>query len=193
MGVPLGEPALMTVSEQLLPRNDPRVPNPVAGVQFASRRFGDGQSDQAQLRLAVNFRALCSVPVMDTFILRADGRQHLVYPSSGVVGDPRDSGAIFDQGFAFSGSPNWTSETLRGAQACQVLDDLQMNRSFPQFADYDPFIQALEQLTAQQITTLVNEPPLAEWGVTPQEACELVSWLDRRKAQLRAAFEQHLR
>jgi hypothetical protein len=192
IGVPLGEPALVSVSAPLLPQNDPRIPNPVAGVQFGARRFDDGQPDIAALRAADNFRALCAVPVMDTFILRADSRQHLVYPSNGVVGSRRNAAAIFDHGFAFTGSPGWSEASLNAAPVCNVNDDLQMKQAFPQFAEYDPYIGILEGLTTEQITLLINEPPLAEWGVTQQEADALVRWLDNRKHQIRAAFQQYL-
>lgn len=192
IGVPLGEPALITISEHLLPKDDGRIPNPLAGIQFACERFEDGQQDLAQLRQTANFRDLCSVPVMDTFVMRADSRQHLCYPSDGIAGHVRDRAAIFDHGFAFNGQPAWTIASLRAAHVCNVLDDLQMKQFFPLLADYEPFVQAAEQLPRQQIEALVNEPPLAEWEIARAEADELIDWLDRRKAHIRGAFEQYL-
>lgn len=193
LGIPVGETALVTVPEALLPRSDARIPNPIAGTQFGTRRYEDGQTDENQLRTTQNYSEFCGVVVFDTFIARADSRQNLVYPSSGVVGAPRDRGAIFDQGFAFTGQPHWTVASLGAPHNCDVKDELGVKRSFADLAHYEPYLVRLEQLQEVEIRALVQEAPLVEWGVSNEEADALVGWLNYRKALVRGVIETYLR
>lgn len=193
LGVPLAETALVVVPDVLLPRSDPRITGAIAGTQFGCLRYTDGQVDENQLRTTQNYSDFCGVVVFDTLIARGDNRQNLVYPSSGIVGDPRDRGAIFDQGFAFTGQPQWTLDTLAAVGNCDVKDELGIKRSFREPGHYEPYLCRLEALSEADIRAIVNEMPLAEWAVTNQEADALVAWIDRRKLLIRTAVENYLR
>ncbi len=130
--------------------------------------------------------------MFDTFIARGNSRQNILYPSDGIPGSPRDRAAIFDQGFAFTGGPNWTVGTLRNAQDCQPKDDLGIKRRFGTLDAYEPYLQRLEALSQEDIRLVVHEAPLEEWQVSEEEAGFLVNWLDQRKTLVRAALEGYL-
>lgn len=193
LGIPVAETALILVPDLLLPRSEPRVPNPAPGTQFAARRYEDAQNDQQGLRNVRNFADFCGVTVFDTFIARGDSRQNFVYPSTGVAGDSRDLGAIYDQGHSFTGSPVWDVRSLNLAQDCPVRDDLQMKLHFANIEAYDCYLEKLERLQRAEIEALVHEAPLAEWQVEEVDAAALIDWLDRRKTQVRGAIQNHLR
>ena|SRR3984893_4306726 len=162
IGVPFGDHALIDVSDFLHPpAGTPNIRDRIPGIQFSTTYFQDGQTDRAQLRGAVNFRShFPGVPVFDTFIARGDSRQYVVY--SGSQNGVRDTGAIFDQGFAFTGSPVWTGPSLDADNNCVANDPLGLKGDIGGFADYDPFIQRVELLTPAELREVVYEAPLAE-------------------------------
>ena len=104
----------------------------------------------------------------------------------------RDTGVIFDQGFAFTGSPGWTVATLAANNNCQANNGLGIKNGLGGIANYEPYIAAVEGLTVEQLQLIVNEPPLVEWGVAPEEAAALVNWLNVRKGQVRAAIQAYI-
>jgi hypothetical protein len=190
IGAPFGVHALVQVAEQLLPI----VPGTntrlgTEGTQFGTVYYPGAQRDIAQLKQAQNFATFPAVLAFDTFIARRNGRQHSVYPSSGDANGPRDTGVIFDQGFAFSGSPVWTVASLAADRACVAEDsEFSLKQHYPHIDAYEPYIRCIEALTRPVIQTLVAESPLAEWGVQPDEAAALVEWLFERRLLVRPAL-----
>ena len=195
IGVPFGDHALIEVSDALHPPNGTQhITARMPGIQFATTYYSNNaQADMAQLRAATNFQShFPAVLVFDTFIARGDGRQYVVYSSAHAQNGQRDTGVIFDQGFAFNGSPGWTVATLVGNNNCQANNGLGIKNDLGGIANYEPYVAAVEGLTFEQLQLIVNEPPLAEWGVTPDEAAALVNWLNARRGQVRAAIQAYI-
>jgi hypothetical protein len=193
MGVPFGQHVLIEIPDSLLPpHGEPNLPQSLPGVQFGTTYFENAQSDLTALRQAQNFNQFPSVVVFDTFIALGNGRQHLVYPGPHSQNGARDTGAIFDQGYAFGATPNWSSASLAANQNCSALDTLNLKTNFPTIAAYEPYIQMVEGLGEAQLQAIIVEIPLAEWQVTPDEANALVAWLDHRKGLVRTAIQGHL-
>jgi hypothetical protein len=187
LGVPFGEHALLTVDASLLPSGAFQ-----PGTQTGTVYFPYAQTDLNQLRHAVNGDTFPSVLVFDAFIALKDSRQFLVYPSGGDPNGPRDTGAIYDQGHALTGSPGWTAQALANDNACVVVDQLGLKQWFGAIQSYEPYLHCLEALSRDHFGSLVNEAPLAEWGVSNEEAMALVDWLHRRRMLVRAAITAHL-
>lgn len=193
IGVPFGEHVLVQVSDALHPPPGGNVPKLISGTQFGTTHYQHAQRDATQLKSAKNFNDFPAVLVFDTFIARCDSRQFIVYPSSGEENGPRDMGAIFDQGYAFTGSPNWTAEKLNADNACVPNNGLKLKERFPDFRLYEPYIERVEALKLDHFMALANEPPLGEWEVPPEHTKALARWLDKRKMLVREAVENYLR
>lgn len=195
MGVPFGEHVLVEVSDAVHPvaaAAGVRTREP--GTQFGTLYFENAQSDLAQLRQAQNFDRFPSVLVFDTFIARGNSRQYAVYPSNKQSDGAKDMGTIFDQGFAFTGTPNWDVAGLQGPQNCTANNgNLPLRQWFPTLDAYEPYIRYVEQLSGDEIGQIVHEPPLTEWQVSEEEADAVVDWLDSRKMLVREAIETFLR
>lgn len=191
LGVPFGEHALIQVTAALLPGGAGGQLE--GGNQCGTVYFPNAQTDLSQLRQASNGSTFAAVLVFDTFIALRDGRQTCVYPCDGNPNGARDVGAIFDQGHALRGSPAWTEQDLQADNTCVVVDaNLGLKQWFPNLPQYEPYLGCLEVLTRNHFQNLVNEAPLAEWGVTPQEAISVIDWLNRRKTLVRGAIAAYL-
>jgi len=194
IGVPFGEHVLVEVDALLHPRDgEPNVPRREPGIQFGTLYYPFAQTDIIQLRMARNYREFPSVVVFDTLIARGNGRQYAVYPSSGEADEVKDKGCIYDQGFAFTGSPIWSQASLQAEADCKVKDDLGLKQSFSDVGLYEKYIDTVEALPRRELDAIVHEAPLEEWGVAVQEANALAEWLDRRRMLLRKAVEAYLR
>lgn len=194
IGVPFGDHALITVPDALLPPpGEPNIISREPGKQFGTIYYENAQSDLLQLRAALNYSKFPSVVVFDTFILRGNGRQYLVYPSVEEQNAPRDTGGIFDQGYAFTGQPSWTAASLGAQGDCVANNGLSLKNDFNDFAAYEPYVELLEGMTTTQLTDIVSEAPLLEWLVTQEEADTLTAWLSARKSLVRRAIEDYLR
>jgi len=193
LGVPVGETILVDVPDTLLPNGDGRVPSRMPGIQFGVKEFPNAQTDDAKLRVATNFEQFCGVVVFDTYIARADSRQHLVYASDGNPNSDRDRAAIFDQGFAFTGQPNWTTTSLQNPLPCVINDALNIKQHFSVITSYELFLNALESLKGPDLELILREPPIAEWGVVDDEIVALLNWLEKRKSEVRAVIQDYLR
>jgi hypothetical protein len=194
MGVPFGEHALLRVDSGLLPGGGgPGSGQLQGGIQCGTVYFPSAQSDVTQLRLATNRDTFPAVLVFDTFIALRDSRQFLVYPSNGDANGPRDLGAIYDQGHALAGSPGWTAEGLQADNGCVIADpNLGFKQWFNTMPSYEPYLHCLEALTRGHIASVVNEAPLAEWGVSAAEATAVIDWLDRRRMLVRGTIGAYL-
>lgn len=194
IGVPFGPHAIVVVPEALLPAaGEPNINARMPGAQFGTEYFEHGQADLLQLRQAGNFPEFASVVVFDTFIARGNGRQYLVYPSSGTPDGARDTGAIFDQGFSFTGTPNWTVAALNADHNCVANNGLGLKNHLRSITAYDPYIGRVESLTAGDLEAIVREAPLAEWQVSEEEVQAVAAWLERRKGLVRSAIRDYLR
>jgi hypothetical protein len=187
LGVPFGEHALVNVDTGLLPGGGVQ-----PGTQCGTVYFPNAQTDLNQLRQAVNGVTFPSVLVFDAFIALRDSRQFLVYPSSGDSRGPRDMGAIYDQGHALTGSPGWTAQGLANDNLCTVADQLGLKQWFGAIQSYEPYLSCIEALGRSHFEQLVNEAPLAEWGVSNEEAVAVTDWLYRRRVMVRQAIAGHL-
>lgn len=192
--VPFGEHALVDVPEALHPPPGERnISQRLPGIQFGTVYYNNAQRDESQLRKAKNFGNFPSVLVFDTFIARGDSRQFGVHSSSGTDNGHRDTGVIFDQGFAFTGSPNWEAEKLNADNNCTANNGLQLKKDYSQFQHYEPYIEKVEKMTLDDLRAIANEPPLSEWKVSPEQAEAVACWLDRRRGLVRQAVQNYLR
>jgi HipA-like kinase len=195
IGAPFGDHALIEVSDGLHPPNGTQhITARMPGVQFATTYYSNNaQTDMAQLKAATNFQShFPAVLVFDTLIARGDGRQYVVYSSPHAQNGQRDTGVIFDHGFAFTGSPGWTVATLTANNNCQANNGLGLKNDLGGIETYAPFLDAVENLSQDDLRLIVHEPPLQEWGVGEDEATALVNWLNTRKGQVRAAIQAYL-
>ena len=194
IGVPFGEHVQVEVLDSLYPPpGEPNIRAREPGIQFGTLYYEHAQTDLAQLKQARNFDSFPSVLVFDTFIERGNRRQYLVYPSTGQADGVKDLGAVFDQGYAFTGAPQ-RADQLQTVQNCVANNgNLPMKQWFPTIDAYEPCLKRVEALSTDEIRNIIHEPPLADWQVSGEEVDALVEWLDRRKSLVQQAIENYLR
>lgn len=91
-----------------------------------------------------------------------------------------------DHGHFFHGGPNWTSDGTKQAPLAQVDAELMKHCQFTSEELRDACAPLLS-VTTEQIAEAVAAPP-DDWGVSMNERIALAEYLERRRAELVAAY-----
>lgn len=189
-GLPIGRIALVNVPPALHPTH-PNLHGADPGTQFGAGYFEGSQSPPPVEALVAthNFRDFAGVIVFDSWIRRGNSRQVLIYPSAGV--GEYDRFAIFDHGYAFGGSPNWSAKSLAQEEAAFVLED-QYNFIRSHLKDaklFRPYLERLSGFGPDVVRGILAELPTVEWEVTDEEVDGLVRFLVNRREPVARGIE----
>jgi hypothetical protein len=193
---PVNPSLLVTVDSRLLSaaKSAGHCPNHYAGgvhcglVRYPAAAPVDLASDL--LKTSANFNDLHAILVLEQLVHRQDGRQLLTYPIPGrPLSAPRRF-AAFDYGFAFGGSPAWSTDTLRALAAPALPAHDVYGIVYVDGAAQAPVINRLRELTRPIIDTIVSALGLPRWGMTADEGETLAELLEQRAKDLVRQYDE---
>lgn len=191
--LPLPRIAIVNVSHQLLDATEELTPfRGTPGLQFGCEFVPHGHSDPWPIVLpkAENLGDLAGILVFDTWTNNKDRSWNRLNVHVIKDADGRYRVIIFDQGWVFGGTPNWSTESLKQQRdlveppfmAGCVYDCLRhhIRGEHP----FDSWLLKVESLPPETIWQCIQEVP-DEWGVDLDEREALADYLIHRRNLIR--------
>ena len=193
LDLPVPDIALVNVSQTLLDNTEELAAfRSTPGLQFGSQFLPHGHAKPWRdvLGKAENLDDLAGILVFDTWIHTKDRswRSSNVHVIQNPAGHYRV--IIFDHGWVFGGTPNWSTESLsqqRDVVVRPFMDGSVYNSFRPHISGADPFdawLRKLESFPPEIIWRLLDEVP-AEWMVNQDEKEALADYLTHRRYLVR--------
>lgn len=193
LGLPLPRMAVVNVPQSLLDATPELSPfRATPGSQFGSEFMPQGHCEPWQdlLASADNLDDLAGILVFDTWIHTKDrswrsSNLNVIQDQAG-----RYRVIIFDHGWVFGGTPNWSSQSLR-AQRSLVKPPFMAGSVYNLFRPhirgddpFEPWLERVESLPPKIIRQAIWEVP-SEWGLNFTERKALADYLIRRRHLVR--------
>lgn len=152
------------------------------GVHWGVKYF-TGEKEPVQVskfHLLSNVADIPSILMFDSWIIRGDSRQAimLVLETDSRGNTTRGRLLIYDQGFAFGGTPHWTIEKLNSLRSHFVVNlENPWDGMYASWSLFEDFVERLASFTKQDLDAIMAElaPPI--WGLTEKEADALSEFL----------------
>jgi hypothetical protein len=194
--LPINRAVFISIDERILrnPRADGRIrPDFTAGIRCGMIRYeqAEGVGQHEVEKLCNNHADLHGVAVFEQLVAREDGRQILLHPD-------RENGgkrfAAFDYGFAFSGQPVWSADSLPNMRPPALpTSDPFAGQPYPDGSKLGPFMDRLREVTLDVIAGAVDRFQPPRWGIMPEDIAALVPVLHARAQALVDQFDRKYR